>query len=201
MKQTHLSPALRHTLLSALIVAVATLATPTLAAEPANVAIPPAKLQVRSMATAPKAGVTDLKFGELFKMPVGPKGLEASDKLQALVGKQVRMVGYVATAEEATPGMFVLTPLPVALGDADEKLVDDLPPTAVFVRLSPKYASKTVPNLAGLVALEGRLELGAQEEADGHVSTTRLVLDDKTSRLLSTLKPVRANQRVASHAH
>ena len=156
-------------------------------AELANVMIPPAALQVQT-APAAKAGVTDLKFADLFKMPVGPKGLEPSDKLQALVGKRVRMVGYMANAEEATPGMLVLTPIPVALGDEDEKLVDDLPPTAVFVHLSPAFAGKSVPNLAGLIRLEGMLELGTQEEADGHISTTRLVLDERTLSLLRTLR-------------
>jgi hypothetical protein len=184
-----------------------TLMASTAHAAPANAVPPPASLQVRGTLPAPRPGVTDLKFGELFQMPVGPKGLEASDKLKSLVGQRVRMVGYAANAEAPTPGMFILSPLPVALGDEDEKLVDDLPPTAVFVRLSAKYASKAVPNLAGLVVLEGRLELGAQEEADGHVSTTRLVLDDKTSRLLTSLPHARAaqqptqGQRVASHSH
>ena len=77
-----------------------------------------------------------------------------------------------------------MSPLPVVLGDEDEKLVDDLPPTAVFVHLSPAYAKKTTPNFSGLIQLSGQLETGAKEEADGHVSSTRLMLDDATSRLL-----------------
>lgn len=153
-------------------------------AEQPNMVPPPAKLAVKGTLGTPQAGTTDLKFGELFKMPVGDKGLQASDKLTSLVGKRVRMVGYVANAEDPTPGLLILTPLPVVLGDEDEKLVDDLPPTAVFVHLSAAYAKKTSPNFSGLIQLTGQLETGAKEEADGHVSSTRLMLDDATSRLL-----------------
>lgn len=185
---TSLAQHIRRTTLGALFATLSMLSAAA-HAEMANVVLPPAKLQVSDKPVAARPGVTDLKFGELFKMPVGPMGLQASDKLSALVGKQVRMVGYVANAEEATPGMLVLTPLPVTLGDEDERLVDDLPPTAVFVHLSPKYANKAVPNLAGLIRLEGRLELGAQDEADGHTSTTRLVLNDATSALLAAILP------------
>ncbi|MGE5452824.1 MAG: hypothetical protein ACM3VZ_13410 [Acidobacteriota bacterium] len=179
--------------------ALATLWLPGMAhasAEQANLVSPPAKLAVKGSLTPPPAGVADLKFGEMFKMPVGPKGLEASDKLTALTGQRARMVGYVANAEAPTPGMLVLTPLPVTLGDEDEKLVDDLPPTAVFVHLSPAYAKQSTPNFSGLIQLTGRLETGAKEEADGHVSSTRLVLDDATSRLL--VQPARG--QTARHA-
>ncbi len=162
------------------------MAAPSVRAEPAHLAIPPLSLQVSDTQAKPADGVTELKFGEMFKMPVGPKGLEPSDKLLSLVGKPVRMVGFVAHAEEVTPGMLVLTPMPLTLGDEDEKLADDLPPTAVFVHLSPAYASQAVPNFVGLIRIEGRLELGSSQEADGHASTTRLVLDDATSQLLTS---------------
>lgn len=186
--------------LSALAMALSTLCAGVAHAEPLAVR-PPAGVAVdRALSKAP-AGVTDLKFGEMFKSPVGPSGLEASDKLRGLVGQRVRMVGHVANASEPTPGLLILTPIPVTLGDEDEKLVDDLPPSAVFVHLSPAHAGKKVPNLGGLVQLTGTLELGAKEEADGHVSTTRLVLDDATSRKLARLadaQPARAPRR---HAH
>ena len=44
---------------------------------------------------AAPAGVVDLKFQELFKLPVGERGLEPSEKLVALDGKRVRIVGYM----------------------------------------------------------------------------------------------------------
>lgn len=165
--------------------------------EQAHIAMPPARLAVNGkMAPAPH-GVTDLKFSELFKMPVGPKGLEPSDKRTSLEGQRVRMVGYVANADELTPGMLILTPIPVVLGDEDEKLVDDLPPTAVFVHLSPAYAKQTTPNFAGLIQLTGRLEGGAKEEADGHVATTRLYLDDAESKALTQ----KTTRKKVAHQH
>ncbi len=126
---------------------------------------------------APVAGITDLKFNEFYKTPVGPKGLELTPKLINLIGKKVRIVGYMAKTEPATAGMFVLSPFPVDLGDEDEKLVDDFPPNAVFVQLSDK--SLAVPTIQGLIKLTGTLQVGSFEEADGHVSTFRLELDSE----------------------
>lgn len=165
--------------------------------EQAHIAMPPAPYAVKGKVPPAPHGVTDLKFNELFNMPVGPKGLEPSEKRTGLEGQRVRMVGYVANAEEPSPGMFILTPIPVVLGDEDEKLVDDLPPTAVFVHLSPAFAKKTAPNFAGLIQLTGRLEGGTQEEADGHVSTTRLYLDDAASKALTRI----TTSKKVAHQH
>ena len=41
-------------------------------------------LQVNGALPALANGVTDLKFSELFKMPVGPRGMESSTKLLSL---------------------------------------------------------------------------------------------------------------------
>jgi len=126
----------------------------------------------------------DLKFAEMFRLPIGPRGLEPSARLLALAGTQVRLVGYMASAEHAVAGRLVLAPLPVSLGDEDDSLSDDLPASAVFVHLSPAHAGHVVPNLHGLMQLTGTLQLGAQEEPDGHVSSLRLLLDAATSQRL-----------------
>lgn len=154
------------------------------ASEAVNVVPPPPSLVVRGTVPTPPAGVADLKFHEMFKLPVGRMGLEPTAKMQSLEGKAVRVVGYVANAEVPVPGMIILTPIPVTLGDDDERLVDDLPPSAVFVHLSPAYAQHGLPNFSGVMQLVGTLQTGTQDEADGHVSGTRLLLDDATSRLL-----------------
>lgn len=134
----------------------------------------PKSIEVSSQ-LSPVAGVADLKFNEFYKTPVGPKGLELTPKLINLIGKKVRIVGYMAKTEPATPGMFVLSPFPVDLGDEDEKLVDDFPPNAVFVHLGEKDLA--VPTIQGLIKLTGTLQVGSFEEVDGHVSTFRLELD------------------------
>src|SRR6188474_3449389 len=60
-------------------------------------------------------GVAELKFSEFFVNPVGPRGLELTDKLKELDGKRVRILGYMAAQDERPPGSFLLTPVPVHL--------------------------------------------------------------------------------------
>lgn len=133
--------------------------------------------------------VPELRFGEMFARPVGPRGLQPSAKLLALNGQTVRMLGYMAAAELPMAGRLILTPLPATLGDEDEHLADDLPAHAVFVHLSGPAADQAVPNHAGLVRLQGLLSVGPQNEADGHVSTVRLVLDSERSAQLLSATP------------
>jgi hypothetical protein len=135
----------------------------------------PKSIQLDGKPLTSVAGVTDLRFNELFKMPVGPKGFELTSKAQSLAGKKVRLVGYMIKAEPPTPGMFVLSPVQEEMGDEDEKMVDDFPPNVIFVHLSdPKM---TIPNIEGLIKLTGTLQIGSFNEADEHVSTFRLILD------------------------
>ncbi len=168
--------------------------------ELANIAIPPASVAVHGKLPAPAAGEIDLKFGEMFKMPIGPKGLEPTDKLLSLNGKRVRLIGFMAEQETSAKGVIILTPMPVSLGDEDESLSDDLPGNAAFVHLASPYADKPVPNMRGLLHLSGTLQLGPQDEADGHVSSIRLMLDDKTSRLLTTAEQPKAARHAKSAA-
>jgi len=147
-------------------------------------------LEVRGELPPPPAGIAALKFGEFFQMPVGPLGLEPSEKLTALNGKRVRLVGYMVREETAaTAGRFLLSPLPVTLGDEDESLADDLPPTAVFVHVQGAKERGT-PFIPGLLKLTGTLEVGAKDEADGRVSAVRLVLDSQTSKRILGAKPM-----------
>jgi hypothetical protein len=117
------------------------------------------------------AAVAELRFRDFFQMPVGPRGLEPSAQLLALDGRTVRIRGYVVRQAERIPGLLILSPLPVELGDADESLSDDLPPAVVFVHFDP-----SAHDVAGLVQVTGTLDLGPRDEADGHVSQVRLQL-------------------------
>ncbi len=147
----------------------------------------PTALGVNGKLPPPAEGVTDLKFKEMYRMPIGPKGLEPTDKLLSLNGKKVRMVGYMVTQEKAYSDFLILTSLPVQMGDEDESLSDDLPPSAVFVHLAPGLAAKGLPNIQGLIQLTGTLRTGSREEPDGHVSSVRLELDAETSEQLAKL--------------
>jgi hypothetical protein len=88
----------------------------------------------------------------------------------------VRLVGYRVPMADAPPGLLILSPLPVSLGDEDESFADDLPASAVYVHLTEAAAAALPPS--GLLSLSGRLQLGAQREADGRLSYVRLVLEN-----------------------
>ena len=145
-----------------------------------------ALLHVASANAAPAAkkpaeAPATLKFSEIFKQPIGPKGLEPTDAVRALDGRRVRIVGYVVEQENAASGM-ILSPLPVLLGDEDEGLADDLPPTAISVIPASK---KPLPKVAGLVEVTGTLALGAHEDAaTGRVMSLRLVAEPRAVKPL-----------------
>jgi hypothetical protein len=122
---------------------------------------------------ADAADATDLKFRDMFKLPVGARGLEPSPKLLRLDGARVRIVGYMVDQEPMRS--FILAPLPLKLGDEDESLADDLPPGVVFVHIAGQGAP-VYRHVPGLLELSGILGVGSFAEADGRVATVRLTL-------------------------
>lgn len=138
-------------------------------------------LQVNGTLPALANGVTDLKFSELFKMPVGPRGMESSAKLLSLDKKPVRIVGYMAKQETPTPGLFIMTPIPVNMGDEDDKFADDMPANSIFVHVDNPDA--LVVYTPGLMNLTGLLSIGNMEEVDGRISYVRVHLDPVLSGL------------------
>ena len=144
-------------------------------------------LAVRRQLDAPAAGVVELKFGDLFQSPVGPRGLEASKKLRRLDGKRVRIVGFMVQQAVPIAGGFLLSPLPVAASDEDEALADDIPSSAIFVSL-PHGASARVPSLPGLLEINGVVRLGQHEIPDAErVAAVRIELDAEPERALLEL--------------
>ena len=140
-------------------------------------------LQLRGNITPPPKGVVDIKFREFFKMPMGPHGLEPTEKLLSLNGKQVRIIGYMVNAEEPSPGPFILAPLAVSMAEKEDGPADDMPATTLFVHIE-NGENWVVPHVPGLLKLIGTLELGNREESDGRVSSIRLKLDPELSRKL-----------------
>ena len=138
-------------------------------------------LQVATALSAAASGLTDLKFSELYKMPVGPRGMEPSAKLLSLDKKLVRIVGYMAKQETPTLGLFIVTPLPVNMGDEDDKFADDMPANSIFVHLDNPDA--LVIYTPGLINLTGLLSLGNVQEVDGRISYVRVHLDPILSGL------------------
>jgi hypothetical protein len=121
-------------------------------------------------------GVTEIKFTEFYQMPVGPRGLELTDKARALAGRRVRLLGFMVEQDEPAPGVAILAPYALTTSEHEYGLCDDLPPAVVFVTV-PAFRGKAVPYTPGPLLLTGRLEVGPHEEADGRVSHLRLVLD------------------------
>jgi hypothetical protein len=122
------------------------------------------------------AGVTDLDFRGLFRMPIGRQGLEYSDEARRLEGKKVRLLGYMARTDHPAPGLMILSPYPFVLHEDEYGMADDLPPTVVHVLL-PDRPTEPVPFTPGPLLLTGTLELGAKSMPDGRQSFVRLLLD------------------------
>jgi hypothetical protein len=121
-------------------------------------------------------GVTPLRFRDLHQMPVGPRGLEFSERALALNGQRVRMLGFMVREDIPVRGRLLLAPYNFTLFTAEYGHAEDLPPSVVHVHLTEE-TNHRVPFTPGLLLLTGVLELGNLEEPDGRVSAIRLRLD------------------------
>ena len=180
--------------------------TPLHGAQEKSAAAPrtPTLLAVRKNLGAPPAGVADLKFHDIFKTPVGDKGLEPSATLLKLDGKRVRMVGYMVRQQPAPKGAFLLSPLPAEISEEDEPLADDLPPGVVSVEIAGA-ANKSIPLLPGLIQITGTLHVGAKTDmASGRISSVQIVPDAPIGKALlgthasPSIKPVGRSVRSGS---
>ncbi|MEO6296728.1 MAG: hypothetical protein ABIO74_06460 [Dokdonella sp.] len=144
----------------------------------------------------PPAGVSELKFQDVFKLPIGPKGLEPTDRFLGLDGKRVRIVGYMVKQDSSTQDGFLFSPLPVLLGDEDESLADDLPPSTLRIEL-PIAHGLPIHFVAGLLQLTGVLHVGMYADAEsGRATPARLTLDARPARAITHL----ARAQLATHA-
>ena len=141
--------------------------------------------QPQEVATRVTRQVTELRFREFFRLPVGPTGLDFSDTLRQADGQTVRLVGYMVQQENPVPGRFMLTPRPVQMSEHADGEADDLPPAMVMVYLDPAQRDWAVPHVRGLVSVSGRLSVSRVEELDGRVSWVRLQLDPDSVRSMS----------------
>ena len=146
----------------------------------------PKAFAVREALGEPPREVSDLRFCDIYKTPAGPRGLEPTERLTQLDGQRVRLVGYMVRQEDAGAGGFVLSPLPLTLGDADEGLADDMPPSAVVVEL-PGRAELQPAHMPGLIQVTGRLRVGAAESAaaPGRTFPARIELDARLEKILA----------------
>ena len=113
---------------------------------------------------------TELGFGELYGK-VSVLGLEFSEKVVALDGQTVRIVGYMAPPLKAEADFFVLGKQPMAICpfcSSDADWPDDI----VVIYLREK---QTFERTTGLIAVEGVLEHGSWTDPEtGFVSLLRV---------------------------
>ena len=114
-----------------------------------------------------------LSFREFFEP--APQGLAPSARLQRLVGKRVRLIGYMAQMEAPPKGGFYLCSSPVLATEAGGGTAD-LPPDAVLVVVR-SAKGKEVAYIPRPLEVTGVLELGPRVDEDGRVSRIRVVLD------------------------
>ncbi len=153
-------------------------------------------------------GVAEIRFSEFYKMPVGPLGLERSEKLVALEGQLVRLVGYFVFEDWSTcscpsteapseaparngrpaapawmkhviPGRAMLCSLPASVSLGHYGLSEDLPPQVAFLTLQSRFG-EPVFYRPGLFAVTGKLSLGNREEPDGRTSYVRISVDEES---------------------
>ena len=141
--------------------------------------------QPQEVSTRVARQVTELRFRDFFRLPVGPTGLDISDTLRQAEGQTVRLVGYMVQQENPVPGRFMLTPRPVQMSEHADGEADDLPPAMVMVYLDQAQRDWAVPHVRGLVSVSGRLSVSRVEELDGRVSWVRLQLDPDSVRSMS----------------
>ena len=141
--------------------------------------------QPQEVSTRVARQVTELRFRDFFRLPVGPTGLDISDTLRQADGQTVRLVGYMVQQENPVPGRFMLAPRPVQMSEHADGEADDLPPAMVMVYLDQAQRDWAVPHVRGLVSVSGRLSVSRVEELDGRVSWVRLQLDPDSVRSMS----------------
>jgi len=130
-------------------------------------------LPLGALADVADAAPAALTFSEFFKRPVGPRGLEPTPRLMSLVGASITIDGFLARTSEDQSSL-ILSPVPVVLGDEDESLADDLPPSSVHLHLAQPAMRTALQQCNGPLAVQGVLDIGRQHEADDRISFVRI---------------------------
>lgn len=117
-----------------------------------------------------------LNFGDLVRHPIGPQGLEISPFAKSVQGQSVRLRGYMVKSEESAMGQFYFAPLPLQMSEHADGPANDLPASAVLVKLDSSQANWAVSYTAGALVLEGTLLVGRYEDTQGNVSWFQLQL-------------------------
>lgn len=123
----------------------------------------------------------ELNFSDFFG-PIGPRGLEYSEKIRALAGQRVRVRGFMVQQSERAPALFLFAGMPVKVDTRADCNETDTPPAMIHVVVPG--ASKALPFVPGPHFLSGVLEIGARHETDDRISVARLTLDESAGTAL-----------------
>jgi hypothetical protein len=132
--------------------------------------------QPQEVVTRAVRQVTELRFRDFFRLPVGTTGLDISDTLRQADGHIVRLLGYMVQQENPVPGRFMLAPRPMQMSEHASLEADGLPPSTVMVYLDPEQQDWAVPHVGGLVTVSGRLSVSGPEKQDASVPRVCLQL-------------------------
>ena len=145
---------------------------------------------VRAEPSPAVAGVEALSFSE-FLLPAAEGGLEFTPRLRSLAGRRVRLAGYMVRQPDSPRGAFVLSPLPVTVDTQRGCFAAEIPTNAVHVHGVASQACAHAAYRPGRLEFTGVLEIGPRREADGRISSVRLILEDPTD-LLVEVRPTKA---------
>jgi hypothetical protein len=100
--------------------------------------------------------------------------LALAPAVTALSGQRVRVQGFMVQMEESPRGEFYLATHPVEQDESGGGTAD-IPAASVLVRV-PELAAEQIPWRPNAVEVVGTLEVGREEDAEGRVSTLRVIL-------------------------
>jgi len=130
---------------------------------------------------------TDIEFRSFFKMPIGPKGLEVTDKVKQSSGQTVLLTGYMVKSEVPMPGAFMLSPRPIQMSEHADGDANDLPASVCWVYLDDSQKNWVVPHAAGLITVMGQFNFKRIEAPDGSVAWFHLQLGQEA---VSAVAPI-----------
>jgi hypothetical protein len=131
-----------------------------------------------------------MTFQEFFKSPIGPRGMEFTPKALALQGQVVSLSGFMVKTDLLRQGRFFLAPKALEVNEADDGPANDLPVHTVLVKLDPSQASLVLAHQEGVMRIEGKLDIGREENTLGEVSWIRLLASPLPVNVMATDAPL-----------
>jgi hypothetical protein len=157
--------------------------------------------QVRSQARWSDSQARPLELQAFFKLPIGPKGLEVTQKVLDASGHLVRLTGFMVKNEMPLQGAFMLAPRPIQLSEHADGDANDLPASVCWVYLDNSQKNWLVPHIPGPVTVEGHFTLKRVEAPDGSISWFHLQLAPDAISVVQQEDSHVSNHSTHQHLH